>query len=479
MGTHRGGVLHADIIRKDIHMICIREKIMKMLEEYSITSDNPTVLRALMRLSAIVEILIEEIENLDPKDWSDEIAALDARVTKLEQDMQKIDPDAVDAKIAVIKATADEALSTAQQAAAAASAAAETANQAKSEASSAESKANMAKLTAEEAKTTADNASSEVAAAQILITELKRSKQDNLTFDESPTENSNNPVTSDGIYRAIQAGGGGVALDDEVTADSQNGVKSSGIYSAIDSAKTFMLTEISNTNETVSAHTDDISALQEFQNTQEVTNETHNTQIALNQKEIHDISGEVSVLQADKQDAMKAGDTPISAEVVSDLSNRPEDGKLATALAVFNALPVKPVRRLKAGSTNETSIELNGSYYEANLTEYTNRSYSIFAKVTGKCGDADAYGIIPVAASGLGDNFFNSVYLFTSFDASDQLTGMYSVKVRAFMGGSNVIRIPNDASFKAVVPSNGSWAQGESGNFLPEKIQIFHIDAIV
>lgn len=34
-------------------------------------------------------------------------------------------------------------------------------------------------------------------------------KQDTLTFDNTPTQNSNNPVTSGGVYAAIQGGGGG------------------------------------------------------------------------------------------------------------------------------------------------------------------------------------------------------------------------------------------------------------------------------
>lgn len=34
-------------------------------------------------------------------------------------------------------------------------------------------------------------------------------KQNNLTFDDTPTENSNNPVTSGGVYNAIQDGVGG------------------------------------------------------------------------------------------------------------------------------------------------------------------------------------------------------------------------------------------------------------------------------
>ena len=37
-------------------------------------------------------------------------------------------------------------------------------------------------------------------------------KQEALTFDEAPAEGSENPVTSEGIYDAIQAGGGGSAV---------------------------------------------------------------------------------------------------------------------------------------------------------------------------------------------------------------------------------------------------------------------------
>jgi|GEM_PF-4195716 len=65
------------------------------------------------------------------------------------------------------------------------------------------------------------------------ITEELDSKQDELTFDSTPTSGSSNPVTSDGIYTAIQAGGSG-PLDDNVTENSQNAVKSSGIYAALE-----------------------------------------------------------------------------------------------------------------------------------------------------------------------------------------------------------------------------------------------------
>lgn len=46
------------------------------------------------------------------------------------------------------------------------------------------------------------------------IVSLSESKQDKLTFDSTPTENSQNPVTSGGVYVALQnIGGGGGGLD--------------------------------------------------------------------------------------------------------------------------------------------------------------------------------------------------------------------------------------------------------------------------
>ena len=38
-----------------------------------------------------------------------------------------------------------------------------------------------------------------------VVNELGTNKQDKLTFDAEPTENSSNPVTSDGVYKGIRA----------------------------------------------------------------------------------------------------------------------------------------------------------------------------------------------------------------------------------------------------------------------------------
>ena len=58
--------------------------------------------------------------------------------------------------------------------------------------------------------------------------------QKKLTFDNTPINGSTNPVTSDGIYDAIEAIK--VILDPTVTADSQNGVTSAGIYDFVTDA---------------------------------------------------------------------------------------------------------------------------------------------------------------------------------------------------------------------------------------------------
>lgn len=58
-------------------------------------------------------------------------------------------------------------------------------------------------------------------------------KQDKLTFDNTPTAGSNNPVTSGGVYEALQNLTPTGTVDDTVTAESSNPVKSSGIYSFV------------------------------------------------------------------------------------------------------------------------------------------------------------------------------------------------------------------------------------------------------
>lgn len=58
-------------------------------------------------------------------------------------------------------------------------------------------------------------------------------KQDTLTFDSTPTANSNNPVTSGGIKTALNGKQNTLTFDTTPTASSSNPVTSGGIYTAI------------------------------------------------------------------------------------------------------------------------------------------------------------------------------------------------------------------------------------------------------
>lgn len=334
-------------------MITLRDKIKAMFEQYSITNDNPTVLRELLKLSVTVDTLIEEVEKID----SSAIDRINARIDKIEGDIAKLDPDAIlvqinsiNDEIAAIRSSVSDAKTAADNAAAAAQAADNTANSAKNAADAAARLAGEAKAAADIAAEDASDAHvmAETAEqnAQSALTGLS-GKQNTLTFDDAPKEGSSNPVTSDGVFKAIQAAeGGSVTLDDNVTPDSQNGVKSSGIYSAIETAKRQLNNQITNMNVVVGYHTDDIAALQEFKTAQEETNTTHNDQISQNLASIQD-------LQTGKQDALyrQTSDpgNPIeyaAAEMASIIPNPDEldvsaPPAVPTLLAVSEALALK------------------------------------------------------------------------------------------------------------------------------------------
>ena len=58
-------------------------------------------------------------------------------------------------------------------------------------------------------------------------------KQDTLTFDNSPTNGSSNPVKSGGVYSALAGKQNTLTFDNSPTSGSDNPVKSSGIYDAL------------------------------------------------------------------------------------------------------------------------------------------------------------------------------------------------------------------------------------------------------
>lgn len=71
------------------------------------------------------------------------------------------------------------------------------------------------------------------------ITNKLNNKQDKLTFDDTPTESSKNPVTSEGIKSyvdsTIEANKYHLPIDEAPTSDSKNTVTSGGVYTALES----------------------------------------------------------------------------------------------------------------------------------------------------------------------------------------------------------------------------------------------------
>lgn len=82
----------------------------------------------------------------------------------------------------------------------------------------------------------------EISAQLQTLQESLNKKQDELTFDSTPTAGSTNPVTSEGIKayvdNAVAGGGGTVTIDPTPTENSPNAVQSGGTYDAIQAVRT-------------------------------------------------------------------------------------------------------------------------------------------------------------------------------------------------------------------------------------------------
>lgn len=428
----------------------LKDRINEMIEQYSITHDNPTVLRELNKLAALTQVVIDWVNNNDPTDFTEQIKQINDRMDEIETLVRELNLEEISTELEALRASVADAVSKAAQALTEAGQAKSNADQALTKAGQVETSLNAYKTSndqaledleatlteavsnadtkAEAAMTLADgadtNASNALTKAGNALTKAEQAvlasgtamnaageatekaeaveqalsgKQDVLTFDQAPTADSQNPVTSGGVYKAIRnadielddnvtqtsqngvkssgiykfvkdnSGGGTIALDDTVTADSQNGVKSSGIHAAIEAARTSLAAMITAANAVIESHTDDIAALHEFQTTQDTTNETHNTQIAANKKAVDDLTVKVTdneesvntrftqlegrldtdeVLVSGKQAQLysKSGNrrTNIMAKVDKDFGVRPADhSTLPTSLAVYNALADK------------------------------------------------------------------------------------------------------------------------------------------
>lgn len=477
----------------------IKDKINEMIEQYSITHDNPTVLRELIKLAALTQVVIDWVNNNDPTDFTEQIKQINDRMDEIETLVRALNLEEISTELEALRASVADAVSKAAQALTEAGQAKSNADQALTKAgqvetslnayktsndqaledleatlteavSNADTKAEAAMTLADGADTnasnaltkannaltkaeqavlasgTAMNAAGEATAKAEAVEQALSGKQDVLTFDQAPTADSQNPVTSGGVYKAIRnagielddnvtqtsqngvkssgiyefvkenseagrldqlqeqifelsntmqakltfdskpkkgslnpvtsngifesiqgIGGGTIALDDTVTAESQNGVKSSGIHAAIEAARTSLAAMITAANAVIESHTDDIAALQEFQTTQDTTNETHNTQIAANKKAVDDLTVKVTdneesvntrftqlegrldmdeelINRKQNQLYSRTGSTQynISEVVNTDLNAQPRyHNTIPTSLAVYNALTNK------------------------------------------------------------------------------------------------------------------------------------------
>ena len=195
-------------------------------------------------------------------------------------------------------------------------------------------------------------------------------KQDKLTFDSTPTEGSNNPVTSDGIKKAIDAGGGGggsVILDNTVTQASQNGVKSSGIYSFVH--------EITDPLETtVGEHTSKISTLTETQTTQGDTITQHGEQLTSLTEQVNTQETQIQ----GKQDKLTFDSTPTAGSnnpVTSDGIKKAIDaGGGGGGGAGFSLWKFSPTTE---GGASNIQFQVNINFIEENSTTFTTRQGTV------------------------------------------------------------------------------------------------------
>lgn len=128
---------------------------------------------------------------------------------------------------------ANNAASAASAAATSANTAASNANNAASAADAAASAANTAASSANAASASANSAANAASAATEAINELLDS------IDDTPTENSDNLVTSGGVYSALTGKQDTLTFDDTPTLNSANPVKSGGVFSAIASERSY------------------------------------------------------------------------------------------------------------------------------------------------------------------------------------------------------------------------------------------------
>lgn len=591
----------------------IKDKINEMIEQYSITHDNPTVLRELIKLAALTQVVIDWVNNNDPTDFTDQIKQINDRMDEIEALVRALNLEEISTELEALRTSVADAVSKAAQALTEAGQAKSNADQALTKAgqvetslnayktsndralddldaelteavSNADTKAEAAMALADGADTnasnaltkassaltkaeqavlasgTAMNAAGEATAKAEAVEQALSGKQDVLTFDQAPTADSQNPVTSGGVYKAIRdagielddnvtqtsqngvkssgiykfvkensesgmldqlqeqifelsntmqvkltfdsepkkgslnpvtsngifeaiqgSGGGTITLDDTVTAESQNGVKSSGIHAAIEAARASLAAMITAANAVIESHTDDIAALQEFQTTQDTTNETHNTQIAANKKAVDDLTVTVTeneesvanrftqvetrldtfeTVLGEKQAQLKAGDIIISERVLDIISTEPQDNQMATAKAVWRYVRSAASGKQdvltfddtpKAGSSNPVTSDgifqaLQGSGGGGKLKyEVLKERFNASGVVSLPDGFTPVYVDFRIEASPYTNGSYN--YLYVSTFVTKYASGMFPSQVVPYVCSKTDFKSGNDIGY--------------------------------
>jgi len=97
-----------------------------------------------------------------------------------------------------------------------------------------------------------DAVNSGITSARVAIYDsYANGKQDTLTFDNTPTSGSTNPVTSDGIYTALGTKQDTITVDAVPTSGSANPVQSGGVYDAVQTLETAVDGKVSKSGDTM------------------------------------------------------------------------------------------------------------------------------------------------------------------------------------------------------------------------------------
>lgn len=271
--------------------------------------------------------------------------------------------------------------------------------------------------------------------------------QGELSFDNAPTEDSTNPVTSGGVYEALQAKQDTLTIDDTPTEDSENPVTSGGVYSALEDKQDNLVfdgTYDSSTNKaaTESTVSDAVStAIGNLTNSDVgLGNVTNNTQIKALSGSV--TSGGIVTFGADGATVSDSGKT-----IETNLSNSND-----------NIPTSKAVRDKVAGSATMASNYATDSS-ESNITSATTINDAIeqldYRTATNKTN----------ILSNVTDGFLKSYNMFPLSTASGESAGTIATVDMSLSAGTYKISWKSNRTDKSTVMTffNGGTQVAQGG----------------